>query len=68
MIVLISINGGTSYFPCQKPTRSEFEGCDVLRIDFTEEAPDWDPSGQDFAESEVEMMDFREALVEEAVM
>ena len=43
MIVLLSINGVTSYFLCQKPTRSEFEDGDVPRIDFTAEAPYWDP-------------------------
>ena len=44
MIVPLSINGVTSYFPCRKPTRSEFEDGDVLRIDFTVEAPYSDPS------------------------
>ena len=43
MIVPLSINGVTSYFPCQKPTRSKFEDGDVPRISFTAEAPDWDP-------------------------
>ena len=35
-------------------------------IDFTAEAPDWDPSDKDFAEREGEMTDFRGASVEEA--
>ena len=42
MIVPLSINGVTSYFPCQKLTRSKFEDGDVPRIDFTAEEPDWD--------------------------
>ena len=52
MIVTISINGVASYFPCQKPTHSKFEDGDVLRIDFTAEAPDWDLSDRNFAERE----------------
>ena len=44
MIVPLSINGVTSYFPFRKPTRAEFEEGYVLRIDFTAEAPDWHPS------------------------
>ena len=35
MIAPLSINGVTSYFPCRKPKRSEFEDGDVPRIDFT---------------------------------
>ena len=50
MIVPLSINGVTTCFPCWKPTRSEFEDGDVLRIDFTAEAPDWDLLDRDFDE------------------
>ena len=64
-IVPLSINGVTSCFPCRKPTRSEFEDGDVLRIDFTAEAPDWDPSDRYFDEREGEMTDFRGTLVKE---
>ena len=50
MVVPLSINSVTSYFPCQKPTRSKFEDCDVPRIYFTEEAPDWDPLDQELVQ------------------
>ena len=44
MVVPLSINGITSYFPYRKLTRSEFEDGDVSRIYFTVKAPAWDPS------------------------
>ena len=44
IIVPLSINGVTIYFPYRKPTRSDFQRCEVPWIDFTAEAPDWDPS------------------------
>ena len=66
MIVPLSINSVTSYFPCRKPTRSEYKNGDVPRIKFTYEAPDWDPSYQEFSEREGEMKYFRGTVVEEA--
>ena len=62
----LSINSVTSYFPCWKPTCSEFEDGDVPRIVFTAETPYCDPSDLEFAEHEGEMTDFRGALVNEA--
>ena len=43
MIVPLSTKGVTIYFPCWKPTHSEFEDGDVPRLGFTAEAPYWDP-------------------------
>ena len=63
MIVPLSINGVTSYFLCQKSTRSKFEDGDVLRICFTAEAPYWNLPDREFSEHEVEMKYLRHALV-----
>ena len=52
IIVPLSINGVTNYFPCWKPTCSKFEDGDVPRIDFTPEAPYWYPSDIYFADTE----------------
>ena len=41
--VQILINRVTSYFTCQNPTHSEYEDGDLPNIDFSAEAPDWDP-------------------------
>ena len=68
IIVPLSINSVTIYYPCCKLTRSKFEDDDVPRIDFTVEAPYWDPLDRNFAEREGDMTDFRGALVREVAM
>ena len=68
IIVPLSINSVTIYFPCCKLTCSKFEDDNVPRIDFTVEAPYWDPLDCNFSEREGDMTVFRRALVKEAAM
>ena len=68
MIVPLSINGVTIYFPCKKPTRYKFQDGDVPQIYFTADASYWDPSDQEFSEREGEMIYFRGALFEEVAL
>ena len=68
MIVPLSINGVTTYFPCRKPTRSGFEDGDVLQTNFIAEALDWDPWDRDFSELGGEMTDAKGALIKEVEM
>ena len=42
LVITIFINLVTSYFKCQKPTRSEYEDGDLPRTYFSAEAPEWD--------------------------
>ena len=39
LIILLLINGVTSYFPVQTPTTTEWEDNDVPRVDMTYESP-----------------------------
>ena len=64
LIVPLSINGVTSFFTCRKPTRSEYDDDGVPRINFTAEAPDWDPSDCEYAQREEATMDFRGTVVD----
>ena len=44
LIIPLSFQGVTSYFPTRKPTRQEWEASKLEdRIDLTAESPEWDP-------------------------
>ena len=58
MVIPLLINGVTSYFTCRNPTRSEYEDGDLTRIYFSAEAPEWDPSYQDYTLHKESTMDF----------
>jgi hypothetical protein len=60
LIIPLSYDGVTSYFPTRKPTSIEYECSDPnMRIDLTAEMPEWDPSDNRFQLQEEAMLDPR---------
>ena len=65
MVIPLLINGITSYSTRQKPTRSEYEDGELPIIYFSVEAPDWDPSYQEYAQRKEATMELSSAMVNE---
>ena len=54
----MAMKGVVSYIPTRKPTRQEYESCDLDRCyELTAESPEWDPSTTRFEEQEAAMLD-----------
>ena len=68
LVIPLLINIVTSYFTCQKPTRSEYEYGDPQRTDFAAEDSDWGPSDQDYAQRGEAKMKFGSVVVNEETM
>ena len=63
----LALHGVTSYFPTRKPTRQEYEACDMDQIlHLTSESLEWDPKSKHFQEQEEAMLDSDGHLKEEA--
>jgi len=53
LTIPLSLHGVTHYFPCRKPTKSEYEHSDLSkRIELTAESPTWDPKTDRFDQQE----------------
>ena len=53
----LELHGATSYFPSRKPTKDEYENTPKsIRVELTDEAPDWDPSSKSFQQQEDAMV------------
>ena len=63
IIVLLKLNGVTSYFKLRAPTHEEYEDQNILMIELTAEAPPWDPSCPEFSCQEQSMFDYRGQFV-----
>ena len=68
LVIPLSINGVTSYFPTRKPTVQEWENADDdHRLDLTSESPEWDPQTDRFEKAEEAVVDAQGNVIEKAI-
>ena len=62
LIIPLSLQGVTSYFPCRKVTAQEYENAEE-RYELTYRDPEWDPSDPTYERQETSMVDHRGQVI-----
>ena len=55
VIIILQLNGVTSYFNVYSPSIAEYENEETPKIHITAEEPPWEPSTKEYSECETQM-------------